>query len=68
MPYPINVGSHTMATRAVRIADERNKENEKNYLRQAIQNNGYMLKNINIAITRAENKNNNRINIQKPER
>jgi len=47
---------HTMATRAVRIADIQNREVKKDYLRQFMQNNGYMLKNINKAIKRAKNK------------
>jgi len=46
-------------TRAVRISDEQNKEVEKKYLQRIMQNNGYMLKNINEAIKENRKKNGN---------
>ncbi|XP_050528175.1 uncharacterized protein LOC126898277 [Daktulosphaira vitifoliae] len=49
---------HTMATRAVRIADENHVNEEKTYLRQALKNNGYTIKNINKAIKKAEKRKN----------
>jgi len=45
-----------MAMKLVRVSDEKNREVEKDYLRQVMQNNGYILKNINKATERAENK------------
>lgn len=39
---------HTMATRTIRIADAQHVEEEKSYLRQTLQNNGYILRNMNI--------------------
>ncbi|XP_050532593.1 uncharacterized protein LOC126900718 [Daktulosphaira vitifoliae] len=49
---------HTMATRAVRIDEENHVNEEKTYLRQALKNNGYTIKNINKAIRKAEKRKN----------
>jgi len=48
----------TMATRAVRIADKDHIKEEKGYLRQALQNNGHTLTNINKALRKAERRKN----------
>lgn len=47
---------HTAATRAVEIIDEIHVKEEKAYLRQALQNNGYTLTNIDKSLRKAEKK------------
>lgn len=45
---------HTMATRTVRIANDQRIDEENTYLRQSLQNTGYLVKNISQAIRRAQ--------------